>query len=108
MTAKKKKVVAKKKAVGKVKPAPASSATIEEQLSTSLSSLTTGLSAFKRAEGGVTAALEAETAQQTRLAELRVLTETAESDSADEQVLLIEAIDAVSSVLITLKASITD
>ena len=96
----------KKKSAAKAKPAPASP-TVEEQLSTSLSSLTTSLASFKRAKGEVTAAQEAETAHQTRLAELQVLTETAESDSEGVRNTLSAAIDAVSGVLTALKASLT-
>ena len=72
-----------------------------------MSSLTTGLAAFKRAKGEVVSAQEAETAHQTRLSELRVLTETAESDSEGVRDTLSAAIDAVSGVLSALKSSIT-
>ena len=92
--------------VAKAKPTPAP--TVEDQLSTSLSALTMGLAAFKRAKGEVTAAQEAEAAHQTRLAELRVLTTTAESDSDDVQDTLSAAIDSVIGVLSALKASITE
>ena len=87
---------------------PAPPATVEEQLSTSLSGLTAGLSAFKRAKGEVTAAKEAESAQIVRLAELHVSTETAESDSEGARDTLSAACDAVIGVLSALKASITD
>ena len=100
------KKTAKKTPVAQAAPAPP--ATVEEQLSTSLSDLTTGLSAFKRAKGEVTAAQEAESAQQARISELRVLRETAESDSEDVRDTLTAAIDALRGVLSALKASITD
>ena len=102
------KKTAKNTPVAKSKSAPAPAPTVEEQLSTALSGLTTGLSGYKRSKGEVTAAQEAESAQQTRLAELRVLTETAESDSDDQRDTLSAACDSVIGVLSTLKASITD
>ena len=99
---------ATKTPVSKSKVAPAPAPTVEEQLSTSLSGLTTGLSAYKRAKGEVTAAQEAETTQRVRLSELVVLTETAESDSEDVRDTLTAAIDGLRGVLSALKASITD
>ena len=102
------KKTAKKTPVAKAKAAPAPAPTIDEQLSTALSGLTTSLSAHKRAKGEVTTAQEAESAQQTRLAELRVLTETAESDSEGMRDTLTAAIDALRGVLSVLKTSITD
>ena len=86
-------------------PAPP---TVEEQLSSALSGLTTGLAAYKRAKGEVTAANEAESAQKVRLSELRVLTETAESDSEGVRNVLFSSIDGLRGVLSALKASITD
>ena len=101
------KKIAKKTPVAKAKAAPAPAPTIDEQLSTELSGLTTSAAAYKRAKGEVTAAQDAETAQQTRLGELRVLTETAESDSAGAGGILSGSVDSLVGVLRALQASIT-
>ena len=82
--------------------------TVEEQLATALSGLTTGLSAYKRAKGEVTAAKEAEATQEVRLSELRVLTADSEKSTEGVRSTLSASIDAVRGVLSSLKATLTD
>ena len=94
--------------VAKSNPAPPPVPTLEDQISTALSGLTTSHAAFKRSKGEVVSAQEAETAQQTRLSELRTLTATAESDSEGMRDTLSAACDSMIGVLSTLKTSIAD
>ena len=88
--------------------APSPPSTVEEQLATALSGLTTGLSAYKRARGEVEAAKDAESAQEVRLGELRQLTVDSERTTEGVRNTLSVSIDAVRGVLSALKATLTD
>ena len=87
---------------------PPAHPTVEEQLATALSDLTTGLSSYKRARGEVESAKEAEAAQEVRLGELRVITTDSEKTTEGVRNILSASIDSVRGVLSALKATLTD